>query len=103
MSHPEARPSYLRGLLGIVLVVGILFFGKPVLVPLALAFLLTFVLTPLVISFQRWGLSRVPAVILTTVLALCVFAVVGWIVASQLQTLAADLPKHQAEIAAKMA
>lgn len=46
--HSSVRPSYLRVLVLLVLVVGILYLAKAVIVPLALAVLLTFVLNPIV-------------------------------------------------------
>src|SRR5690349_11449479 len=52
---------------GCVLVVAVLYWAQAVLVPVALALLITFVLTPPVIVLQRW-IGRVPAVL--TVVAL---------------------------------
>src|SRR5947208_10292814 len=59
------RSSYVRPLTGLVLVVAILYLAKTVIVPLSLAILLTFGLTPVVSAIQRRGLPRIPAVLLT--------------------------------------
>ena len=47
---------------GCVLVVVVLYWAQAVLVPIALAILLTFVLTPPVTWLQRW-IGRIPAVL----------------------------------------
>jgi predicted PurR-regulated permease PerM len=94
--------DYLRFLLTLVLVVGILYLGKSVILPLALAFLLAFVLTPLVIAVQRRGLSRVPAVLFVVLSTLIIFGIVGWGVGTQVTKLAEDLPAHAGEVKAKI-
>src|SRR5437868_14842619 len=90
--------SLLRVLESLVLVVAALYLGKPVLVPLALAILITFVLTPIVILLQRGGLKRVPAVLVVVCCAFLILAGLGWGVGSQLKRLVHDLPAHTAEI-----
>lgn len=96
-------PRYLRWLLTLVLLVGVIYFGKAVLVPLALAVLMTFVLTPPVMAVQRGGIARVPAVLLVVTVALLLLAVVGWGAGSQVARLARDLPQHGTEIREKVA
>jgi predicted PurR-regulated permease PerM/CheY-like chemotaxis protein len=103
MSRSAARSSYLRPLVALVLIVAILYVAKPVIVPLALAALLTFVLTPVVTAIQRRGLPRVPAVLLTALLTFALFGLVGWVVGVQVQNLARELPTHRKEIDAKIA
>jgi len=93
----------LRLLTALVLIVGIIYLGKAVLVPLALAVLLTFILTPPVTAFQRRGLRRVPAVLAVVGVTLLVAAGVGWGVGTQVARLASDLPTHRDEIQAKLA
>jgi len=46
------------GFAGSVLAVAVLYWAQAVLVPIALALLLTFLLTPLVSGLQRWLLWR---------------------------------------------
>jgi predicted PurR-regulated permease PerM len=93
----------LRGLLTLVLVVGILYFAKPVLVPIALAALFAFILSPLVAAIQRRGLGRVPAVLLVVFCSLVVFGGVAYVVDMQLSKLSEELPKHRDQIRAKIA
>ena len=104
-SH-HREPGFLRtlahGLIVLVLSLAVLYFGKPVLVPLALAILLTFVLTPLVMLVQRTGLGRVPAVLLVTVVALLVVGALGWALGAELSTLAKDIPRQEQMVRAKI-
>ncbi len=95
--------SYLRILWGIGLVVAILYLGKPLLVPLSLAVLFTFILTPVVETVQRSGLPRVPSVLAVLFLSLVLAALIGWGVGAQLNNLAKDLPTHTEEVREKIA
>ena len=62
---------------GGVLVIVVLYWAQAVLVPIALAVLLTFVLTPAVGWLERW-LGRVPAVLAAATLVFIVLGVAGW-------------------------
>jgi predicted PurR-regulated permease PerM len=87
---------------GCVLVVVVLYWAQAVLVPLALAVLLTFVLTPPVSWLERW-IGRVPAVLTTVTLVFTVLGLAGWGLARQLNHLADDLPRYRINILAKIA
>ncbi|MBA2604268.1 MAG: AI-2E family transporter [Acidobacteria bacterium] len=87
---------------GCVLVVAVLYWAQAVLVPFALAILLTFVLTPPVTWLERW-IGRVPAVLLTVTLVFTLLGLAAWGFTRQLQHLAADLPGYRANIRAKIA
>jgi predicted PurR-regulated permease PerM len=87
---------------GCVLVIVVLYWAQAVLVPIALAVLLTFVLTPPVSWLERW-LGRVPAVLAAVTLAFIVLGVVGWGLARQMDHLADDLPSYRVNILAKIA
>ena len=87
---------------GVVLVVVVLYWAQAVLVPFALAILLTFVLTPPVTWLQRW-IGRVPAVLLVVTLVFAVLGLAGWGLARQMDHLAEDLPRYRANIRAKIA
>ncbi len=99
----SSGPSYLRILLGFVLVVGILYLAKSFIVPLALAVLLTFVLTPIVSALQRTGLRRVPAVLITVVIALGGFGIALGEVGKQVNALVQQMPEHKEKIKKKIA
>lgn len=99
---PLSARAHLHPLVAVVIVVAILFVAKTVIVPLALAVLLTFVLTPVVAAVQRLGLPRVPAALLTVFCTLVVFGGVGWVVGVQVHKLAQELPAHRGRIDAKI-
>ena len=57
------------------IIIGALYFGREVFVPVALAILLSFVLAPLVRMFQQWRIPRGLSVIIVVLLAfLSIFA-----------------------------
>ena len=87
---------------GCVLVIVVLYWAQDVLVPIALAVLLTFVLTPAVGWLERW-LGRVPAVLAAAALVFIVLGLAGWGLARQMNHLADDLPSYRVNILAKIA
>jgi predicted PurR-regulated permease PerM len=87
---------------GCVLVIAVLYWAQAVIVPMALAVLLTFVLTPPVNWLERW-LGRVPAVLVAVTLVFIVLGLAGWGLARQLDHLADDLPTYRVNILAKIA
>jgi predicted PurR-regulated permease PerM len=87
---------------GGVLVVAVLYWAQAVLVPFALAILLTFVLTPPVTWLQRW-VGRVPAVLFAATLVFAALGLAGWGLTRQIDHLAEDLPGYRANIRTKIA
>ena len=87
---------------GCVLVVSVLYWAQAVLVPVALAILLTFVLTPPVTWLERW-IGRFPAVLVVVTLVFSVLGLSGWGLTRQMGHLAADLPGYRANIRTKIA
>jgi len=87
---------------GCVLVIAVLYWAQAVVVPIALAILLTFVLTPAVTRLQGW-IGRIPAVLLVVALAFSILAMAGWGLANQMGYLAADLPSYRNNIRQKIA
>jgi predicted PurR-regulated permease PerM len=99
---PEPRASSLSTVAIVVLAIGALYFGQDILVPFALAILLSFALGPLVTRLRRVGLPRVPAVLLVVTLAFAGIGAFGLVVGGQLAQLASNLPTYQQNIAAKI-
>ena len=64
--------------------VAILYFGRQIFIPLALALVLSFLLTPLVSLLEKARLRRVPAVLLVLAVGFALTAGIGWEVAGQL-------------------
>ena len=78
-----------------VVVVAALYFGREVLVPVALAVLLSFVLAPLVRLLQRWYVPRSLAVIAVVLIAFAVILGAGALLVAQVNQLASGLPQFQ--------
>jgi len=87
---------------GCVLVVVVLYWAQAVFMPVALAILLTFVLTPPVTWVERW-IGRVPAVLTVVSLVFLVGGLAGWGLARQMNHLADDLPRYRANVLEKIA
>lgn len=83
-------------------VTAILYFGKDILMPMAVAILLTFALAPIVSFLRRRGVPRVIAVILTVALAFVAIASFAFLVATQVSTLAQNIPTYQSNIISKI-
>ena len=85
-----------------VMIVATLYFGKDVLMPITLAMLFAFVLSPLVDLLRRARLGRVPSVLLGVILGLSVVLAIGGVIGSQIATLSTDLPQYAPTIEKKV-
>ena len=70
--------------------------------PLVLAGLLSFLLSPLVRRLDRWRLGRVGAVLLTAALAFVLIGGLTYLVTSQFLDLAGSLPKYRTNLIARV-
>jgi predicted PurR-regulated permease PerM len=84
------------------IIVGAIYFGEPILMPIALAVLLAFALAPLVARLRAFGLGRVPSVMVTALLALLVMGALGTYIATEFGQLAHALPRYETNIAHKI-
>jgi len=89
-------------LLTVVIVGAILYFAREVFIPLALAFLLAFLLAPLATRLRRWGLGRALSAITVVLAAFAVIGVICLVMASQLTDVAHKLPGYQQNIRDKL-
>ncbi|MDB5790941.1 MAG: transporter [Massilia sp.] len=83
-------------------VLGLLYFGRDVLEPLALASILSLMLAPLIRSLRRIGFGRLPATLVSVLLAGTCVVGVGTILAFQLVAVTSDLPQYRAAIRSKI-
>ncbi len=83
-------------------VVTALFVAQGVLIPIILAVMLSFVLSPLVTRLGRAGLSRAPAVLVSVLLTFGVIALAATLLANQAAALAADAPRYIATMQDKI-
>lgn len=86
----------------IVLVIFCLYVAQVVLIPIAVAILFTFPLSPLVVRLQHRGLPRVFAVSVVVGISVLVLAVLVWFLTAQLVSLASELPKYQENVAERI-
>ena len=98
---PSAALAGIWGLLLLALVVAALYFGRTVLVPIALATLITFLLSRLVTRLEPW-IGRMAAVLVTVIAMFAIFAAASWVIGRQVIDLAEKLPDYQANIVLKI-
>jgi len=85
-----------------VIVVTALYVGREILVPVALAILLSFVLASPVSALQRIRVPRGFAVVGVVLFAFAIIFALGSLIATQLNRLAGDLPRYQTTIQSKI-
>jgi len=94
----------LAGIWGLLLtgfVIAVLYFARDLLIPLALAALLSFLLSPIVWRIERY-IGRVAGVLIVVLLLFLTACAASWILTRQLVDLAAKLPDYQQNISAKI-
>jgi predicted PurR-regulated permease PerM len=84
------------------IIIGALYFGRELFVPIALAILLSFVLAPLVRVLQRWHVPRGLSVVGVVFLAFLSIFALGGVIASQVAQLAGDLPRYEVTMREKI-
>jgi predicted PurR-regulated permease PerM len=85
-----------------VAIVSALYFGREVLLPIALALLLSFALAPLVRILQAWRIPRTLAVIVVVLAAFAGIFSLGALMLSQVNQLAGELPRYQTTLREKI-
>ncbi|MCP1557632.1 UNVERIFIED_ORG: putative PurR-regulated permease PerM [Methylobacterium sp. SuP10 SLI 274] len=84
------------------IIVAGLFFAREVLIPIAIAVLLSFVLGPLVNFLRRLKLGRAFAVLVSVLLAAGIIAAVTTVIGVQVAELAQDVPRYQRTVERKI-
>lgn len=104
MARPDTSRdvAHLLGVVVAVVVVATLYFAKIVLIPFALAVLLTFVLTPFVKMLERIWLGRVLSTLLVVLLAVVAVSALGWTVGQQFSQVMNELPHYRTNIKNKI-
>ncbi len=93
----ENESAVTRVAAGLLVVAG-LYWGQVVLVPIAIAILLSFMLAPVADGLERIHLPRVASLMLIVVLALTLVSGVASLAANQVYSLAESLPKYSQNI-----
>ncbi len=86
-----------------VVAIAVLYLAKVLFLPLAIAILFAFLLTPLVGLLERLRLSRAFASVVVIIGFAALLGAAGWAIFAQLVDVADDLPTYRDNIAAKMA
>ena len=107
MTPPKIKTSASDALVGIwallltSFVVSSLYFGRDLLIPLSLAALLTFLLSPLVTRIER-RIGRISAVLVVVALIFTSIGFGAWVLTRQMVDLATKLPEYKGNIISKI-
>ena len=97
-----ARQAALPPLVAIIGTIAVLYFGRDVFLPLAIALLLTFALAPVSTRLRKLGIPRVPAVLVTVMLAFIGIGLFTSVAAVQIGELAQNIPTYQSNVLVKI-
>ncbi len=89
-------------LASIAVIVAALYVAKGVLVPITLAVLLSFLLSPVCDWLERHWLGRVPAVMVTALVGFTVFGGATWMAVVQVSDLAPRMPEYETNLKVKL-
>jgi predicted PurR-regulated permease PerM len=92
----------LHVLASLTLITASLYWAKAVLIPVALAIQLAFLLSPVVQAVRRLGIGRVPAVLLVVVVVFACLGGLSWTIFQQMAQLIDDLPRYEDNIKRKI-
>lgn len=98
----QSGPSAGIGLLTLIATATALYFARDVFVPLAIAGLLSFVLSPPMLWLRHHGLGRAPSAIAVVILAFIAILGFGSVVIGEIASLTQQLPSYQLNIEAKL-
>jgi predicted PurR-regulated permease PerM len=100
MAKDRSSPLFI--LVAVITTIAALYIAKTILMPLALAILLTFLLTPVADRLERWRIPRVVAVVGVVGVSFAIVVMLGGIVTGQLAHLTLDLPNHELNLTNKI-
>lgn len=89
-------------LIAFVLAIAALYFGRQLFIPLALAFVLSFLFTPIVSLLEKIRIGRVASVLTVLILSFVLAGMVTWGVARQLVEIMVQLPDYKANLDEKI-
>jgi predicted PurR-regulated permease PerM len=101
-SPAEASSSKSLVLIAFVLAIAGLYFGRHLFIPLALAFVFSFLLTPLVSLLEKIHVGRVPAVLAVLALSFVAVGALTWITAKQVVQIMTELPDYKENLDEKV-
>lgn len=99
---PLPRRDHLLMFFAAIAIVTVLYLGRDVFVPIAVAILLSFVLAPVILVLRRVRLPRTPAVVAVVVATFLGLVALGGVLALQLTDLVDDLPQYRLNLSNKI-
>ena len=102
LSGHDVQGSALTPVVFGVLIIACLYFGREVLVPIALAVLMSFLLAPPVRLLQGWRVPRGLAIAFVVIVAFAAIFSLGTLMVAEVNQLAGDLPRYQSTLSAKI-
>lgn len=101
-SLDTSRATPVLTLIATILSVAALYFARSILVPLALAVLIAFILSPVVTWLEKIRIGRVVSVVVVSVLFISCTAGLAWVVTHQLLDVADKFPDYKENIKDKL-
>nr|WP_314070464.1 AI-2E family transporter [uncultured Roseococcus sp.] len=90
------------GLVSMAVIVAALYYGQNIIIPIAVALLISFALNPVVTWMSRRGIPRAISTSIAIAAVLILVAGFGILLAAQVRSLALELPNYQSTILAKL-
>ena len=97
----RTRPGR-SSVIALLIAAGVLYLAKQVLIPLAMAILLSFLLVPAVRRLEHWKLPRLAATLIVSLFGFGVIFAIAGVAASQAVSLGAQLPQYRHNIVQKI-
>jgi predicted PurR-regulated permease PerM len=102
-TKPAAAARFnLNPALGLLVGIATLYFGRGVLIPVALSLLFSFLLVPPMVRLQRWHLGKTFSALVVAALSFSVLFFTGWLVLGQTLNLASELPQYRENVRTKL-
>ena len=102
LSGHEVQGSAVTAVILGFVIIACLYFGREVLVPIALAVLMSFLLAPPVRLLQGWRVPRGLAVIVVVAVSFAAIFGLGGLMVAEVNQLASDLPRYQSTLSEKI-
>ena len=92
----------LQTVFGVLLGIAVLYLGREVFIPIALALLLSFCLAPPMVRLQRWGVRKTFAALLVVALSFSALTLLCWAGFGQAYNLSLEIPMYRRNISTKL-
>src|SRR5580698_6050106 len=90
------------GIIATATLLALLYFGRDVLVPITLAFILSLLIAPLVHVLRRFGFGQTLSVLAAVIVLALFFGAIGGVIGSQVVHMAGSLPQYERTLEGKL-